>query len=231
MSRIIKVFTAPAEAFADIVRRPGWLVPLVLVILTGLVFTSLYSRHVGWERFIRQTLETNERMQQMPAEQRQAALDMQRKIVPVMGYVGPIVFIPVSALIVAGVLTLVFKVIHDSPLKFRNVFCITSYSYLPSIVGTILGIAVMFMKDPDEFNLENPTAFNAGSYLPAEGAAKWLKSLAGSIDLFSLWTIFLLATGLKAAVPKLTFGQCLMGVAIPWLIVVVLKMGWASMFG
>jgi hypothetical protein len=230
ISRIIKVFTSPAEAFADIVRRPRWLAPLLLLMAAACLMIYLYSTHVGWERFIRQTIETNERIQQLPADQKETVLAQQRKFIPIFSYIGPLIFIPVGMAVVAGVLTLVFKVLHDAPLKFKQVFAITNYASLPGVISTLLAIGVMFIKDPDDFNLQNPTAFNAGAFLSTT-APKWQTALLGSFDLFSFWSIFLLATGMKVAAPKLSFGQCLMGIVIPWLLYVVVHTGWTSMFG
>ena len=56
----------------------------------------------------------------------------------------------------------------------------------------MLSMVVLFLKDPDEFNLQNPLMFNVGGYLDANAPAA-LRSLGSSIDLFSIWIIVLLA--------------------------------------
>jgi hypothetical protein len=57
---------------------------------------------------------------------------------------------------------------------------------------------------------------------------KWLMSLAGSLDLFTLWTIVLLAIGFSVAARKLSFSKALITIAIPWLIIVVALMSLQS---
>lgn len=43
-------------------------------------------------------------------------------------------------------------------------------------------------------DLDNPLAANVGAILP-DDSAKWLMALGKSIDLFSFWTLILLAIG------------------------------------
>jgi hypothetical protein len=57
---------------------------------------------------------------------------------------------------------------------------------------------------------------------------KWLMSLAGSLDLFTIWTIVLMAIGFSVAAKKLSFSKALITIAIPWLIWVVAMMSLQS---
>ena len=59
--------------------------------------------------------------------------------------------------------------------------------------------------------------------------AKPLWALATSLDLVSFWIMFLLATGFGVAVKKST-GSTIWGVAIPWAIMVAIKVGWNAIF-
>jgi hypothetical protein len=56
-------------------------------------------------------------------------------------------------------------------------------------------------------------------------------SLASSLDLFVFWTIFLMATGIKAAAgKKLSFGGALCAVALPWAVFILGKAALAGVF-
>ena len=50
-----------------------------------------------------------------------------------------------------------------------------------------------------------------------------------AIDLFAFWLIWLLAAGFGVLIRKPT-GSALWGVVIPWLIVVLIAVGWAAIF-
>jgi hypothetical protein len=231
MARLIGVLTDPKRAFADIVRQPRWWVPLSLLVILAVAFNVAFTQRVGWERYLTQTFENNPRMQNMPADQRALAMERAVKITPIIGYAGAIVGWPVYVLAMAGVLMLVFNVAFRARLKFRQTFGVTSYAQMPVAVSKPLEILVMFLKNPDDFNLQNPLAFNLGAFLDPQGTPKWLLSLGTSLDLFSFWIVLLLAIGLAAASRKITFGKALVGVAAPWLVLVLVKCAWAGMFG
>jgi hypothetical protein len=190
-----------------------------------------YTTHVGWEHSMRQAMETNSRMQQMDAQQRETIIQQQIKFAPIGAYVvGPIAIV-VVALAIAGVLLLVTKMM-GAALTFKQMFGITTYAMLTGVVSSILTIIVIFIKNPEDFNLQNPLAFNLGAFLdPPPASSKVLYSLATSIDLFSFWTIVLIAVGISVAARRFSFSKALMAVVVPWVVLVLAKAGWAAMFG
>ena len=230
-SRVVGVITSPDKAFADIAQRPRWIVPMLLVILSSLSLIWFFNQRVGWDRFINTTIANDPRIEKLPPEQKATVLAQQRKFVPIMGWVAPVVFTPVVTAIVALILLGVFNLAMGAQFKFKNLFSIATYSGLPGVIHSLLAILVMHLKEPDEFDLQHPTAFNLGAILDPDKSAKWLQSLLGSFDLFIFWSIVLLAIGIRALDRKRSFGSCLAGVLIPWVIWVVCKTGWAAMFG
>jgi hypothetical protein len=91
----------------------------------------------------------------------------------------------------------------------------------------VLSMVVLFLKDPQDFNLQNPLMFNVGSYLSLESPAA-LRAVGGSLDLFSLWIMVLLAIGVSTAARKIGFGKALGTIVFPWALWVCLKTGLAS---
>lgn len=229
-SRIAGVFFEPGKTFRDIAARPRWLVPLLLTTAMGLVFIYTFSQKIGWETFLRHAFETNARVAQLPPEQREKALELQLKVAPVGAIAGALFVPPIYGLIASAVLLFIFNAMMSAQLRFKQVFSVMCYAGLPTLVSAALGIAVMFLKNPEEFNLQNPLAFNPAAFLDPLQTSKFLYSLLSSIDLFSFWVIALIATGLAAAGHRITFGKALMGVLIPWAIVVVCKAALAGVF-
>jgi hypothetical protein len=229
VGRITGVLVDPKKAFADIAARPSWILPLILLIVGYLAFMYCFTTHVGWEHSMRQAMENNSKVQQMDPQQRENALQMQIKFAPIGAYVvGPIVIV-VIALAIAGVLLLVCKMMGAS-LGFKQMFAIASYAMLPGLISSILTIIVIFIKNPEDFNLQNPLAFNLGAFLePPPNSSKALYSLATSIDLFSFWTILLLAVGISVAARKFPFSKALVAVVMSWVLLVLVKAGWAGL--
>jgi len=230
LSRITNVLVDPRRAFSDIVVRPRWFIPVLIVSMFTLAFTMVYSRRVGWEHMIRQSMDQNSRMQQMPADQREQAVQMGVKVGAVMGYVQSVVVPGVMVLIVGAVLMFVANGMLGTQIRYPQMLGITAYAFLTSVVSIALMIVVMYLKPAEDFDIQNPLAFNAGAFLNRETTPKWLFSIAGSLDLFSFWTIWLLSVGVSVAGRNITVGKAAGAVVVPWLIWVGVKMCWASLF-
>jgi Yip1 domain len=231
-ARITGVFFEPAKTFQDIAERPRWIVPMLLVIAFTLAYMTLYSQHVGWDRMIRHQLENNSRVAQLSVEQREQAIATQSRLAPIFGYVGAFVGVPIYYTVSAAVLLAIVAGIMSAPVKFKQVFAVMSYAGLIGLVSGTLAIVVMFLKNPDDFNMQNPLVFNPGAFMDPNTGSKFVYSLATSLDLFSFWGILLIAIGLKAAGgKKLSFGGALFAVILPWAVFVLGKSALAGMFG
>ncbi len=233
-SRLTGVFLEPSKAFEDIARRPSWLIPLLLTVLAAFAYLTAYGQHVTWQRYMQHEMDTNpkaqERMAQVPPEQRAKSMETGAKIAGIVSVAAVVVITPLVPLI-WGVIVLVIVNSMSAGLKFKQVFSIMVYAGLPAIVKAALSIVVMFLKNPDDFNLRNPLAFNPAAFMDPVNGSKFLYSLGTSVDLFAIWIMLLAATGLKIAAGKrLTFGKALTAVVTPWALFVLLGAGIAGAF-
>lgn len=200
------------------------------MIVVALAFTFAMATHVGWGQIVSKGMESSSSTQNMTAEQREQAVAMGMKLAPIIGYAGSLLGVPVVMLIIAGALMLIPNVLFGARLAFKQVFAIVCYASLPGIIRTGEVMLVMLMRDPSDFDPQQGTVFDLSFYL-ASTSAKWLMSLASSLDLFSIWVMLLMATGLRAAARKLSFGQALTAVVVPWLVYVLGKAGIAALRG
>ncbi len=233
--RLSGVFFEPPKAFADIAARPSFWVPLVLTILAGLIVAVLMGQHIGWTEIARQGAQQNARaaqqMDQLPPEQRERAMQMQARFVPIFAY-GAVVFgTPLGILVVAAVLLAIVRGILSAPITFKQMFAIVAYAGLPRIIQGILTAIVMFLKKPEEFNVLNPLAFNPAAFMDYQSSSKFVYSLAKSLDLFTIWFMLLIAVGIQAASgKKVSFGGALASVIVPWLVIVFIGAALAGVF-
>jgi hypothetical protein len=207
--------------------------PLALLILSSLLFAFCLGRRIGWERIIRQSMETSQRVQSLSAEQRagvERTMGTQVAVAAVMAYVGAAVGGPLVYLVSAGVLLLLVNTM-GAGLRFRQAWAVVVYAMLPSLLSAGAGLAVMYLKEPDEFNIRNPSSFNPGAYLEPQAVSKFVHSLATSLDLFAIWIVVLLAVGFSSAAHRLSFGKALAAVALPWAAMVFVRAGAAALFG
>ncbi|MFQ5928027.1 MAG: hypothetical protein ACE5MH_11415, partial [Terriglobia bacterium] len=54
----------------------------------------------------------------------------------------------------------------------------------------------------------------------------WLVSLGSSLDLFSVWSLLLLATGFSVAARKISWSKACTWVVVTWVVWLVVKTGW-----
>lgn len=231
ISRLAGVFFEPKKAFADIAARPRWIVPLILMILMGIGVTTLYNQKGVIRIAAEQQMANNAQFQQLPPDQRAQRLETGMKFATVIGYCIPIL-IPVGYLVMALVLWAIASGILSAPVRFGQVFAIVTYAQLPSLLMSILAVIVLQLKGPADFNLQNPLMFNPGAFMDQQSSPKFIYSLASSLDLFIIWILLLVATGLKAAAGKrLSFGGALFAVLLPWAVLVLGKAAFAGLTG
>lgn len=231
--RISGVFAEPSTVFADIARKGRWWLIAAVLILLNVVAVSAMVQRVGYDLMIGKTLEQNRQIQEMSAEQRAQVYESQRKFMPIAVRVFPPVAILGGMLIVAAVLLFTYRFLLDAEVKYKEALNITAYSFLPpAVAGNIMFFALLYLKPPDEFDFESASGLSLGSFLSRDTAA-WLRSLANSLDLFTIWTIVLIATGFTAlcGARRMPFSRSLWGVLAPWLVYVLAKMGFAALTG
>ena len=228
-SRLLGVFFEPGKTFADIAERPRWLVPLLIGILSAVLLIYLFNRHVGWESSLERAMDNNRFVQQLTPEQRQTAFDRQLRLLPVFSYLGAILGFPITLLLAAGLATGIIRGLLGTPIRFVQAFAAMAYAFLPRVIYAGLSISVMFLKNPDEFDLQNAFASNPGAFMDPQKSSRFLYTVASQLDVFSIWVILLAAVGLKAAGGKrLSFGGALFAVMLPWAVYILFRGGLAA---
>jgi|SRR5665213_1933351 len=220
--RLLGVFFSPGKTFADIARHPHWWVPVILIALLGTVYLNIFTQRVGWESVIRPTLERSQQIQSMTVQQREQLIANAARLYKYLGYgvsaVGTLFYV----FIVAVLLMFLFDTMMSAGIGLKRMMAIVAYGFLPMVIQTLLSLVVLLLKDPDEFNLQNPLMFNVGAYLSPDSPAA-LRAFGSSIDLFSLWIIVLLAIGVSSTARKMSFGKALVTIMAPWVLYVCLK--------
>jgi hypothetical protein len=177
---------------------------------------------VGWESVIRPAIERLPNQQALSVQQREQTIANLARVYKYLGYGGSAVGTLFYVFIVAVLLMFLFDTMMSAGIGLNRMMGIVAYGFLPMLIQTALSMVVLFLKDPDEFNLQNPLMFNVGAYLSPDSPAA-LRAFASSIDLFSLWIIVLLAIGVSAAARKMSVGKAFAAIGLPWVLFVGLK--------
>src|SRR4029077_19956436 len=73
--RIIGVLFSPGKTFEDIVRKPGWVLPLVLTTILSIGVRFVINPPLNWREFMSQQIEKSPRAARMSAEQKQQQIE------------------------------------------------------------------------------------------------------------------------------------------------------------
>jgi hypothetical protein len=224
-SRVLGVFFEPGKTFADIAQRPRWIVPILIGIVIGAGYLYAFNTHVGWEPYLHRILDNNQRILQLPPDQRQRIFDMQLRITPIVSYVSVVVFPFLTFLLGSAISVGIIKGLMGVPIKFKQAFAAFAYGSLPRSVYAILATAVMFVtKNPEDFDPQNGFFSNPSVLMDPQTSSKFLYTVAGNLDVFIIWVLLLIAMGLKAAGGKrLAFSGALFSVALPFVIYVLIR--------
>lgn len=229
LGRIVGAFFSPKSTFEDIVRRPSWLVPVLLMTVLGIGVAFALNQKVDWRDVASKRIEESPRAANLSAEQKEQQIAMSAKVSPGVAYafgaLGPIA----GVLVVAAVMLLAYNVIGGANANFSVSMGIISHAFVVSLLSSLLFILILYLKPPGTIDLENPVATNVGAFLP-ESAPKALMSLGKSIDIFSIWTLLLISVGFAAFSPKKLKGKSLSIAITVWAIYVACKMGVAWIF-
>jgi hypothetical protein len=228
--RIVGVFFSPKATFEDIVRKPTWLLPVALMTVLSIIVSIGLNQRVNWRDFMSQQIEKSPRASQLSAEQKQQQIEAGAKVTPIFVYVvgalGPIIIVLLVGLVMWGA----YSLLGGASTTFGTAMGITSHAFLTGLVSSPLLLLILYLKPYGTVDVDNPVSTNLAVLLPDE-AAKWLVALCKSIDLFTFWTLILLAIGFAAVNPKKLKGAKPYTIAFTvWAVYVVVRVGSAFIF-
>ena len=202
LSRAIGIFIAPGRTFESIVRRPDFIAPLIVGVVGAVVLIEAMLWKIGAGRIIRQALEANGKAAQMSPEQLDQTIQKVAGFTAISMRVGAIIAVPLSMVIIAAVGLFIANVIFGASTDFKTCFSVVCYANLVLLVGVILGLVIVFMGDPEQFNPENPVPTTVGFFLNPRETSKVLYVIASSFDIFRVWFIVLCSLGLSVATSR-----------------------------
>jgi hypothetical protein len=227
---LIDLYFAPREAFTRIVRSPRILAPLVVYVILVLAFTGIWMQNMDPVEFMKTQIEESGRADKIPPDQLPGIIEQQAKMMPIFGWVVGPVFIAIMLLVIAATLTFVYRFFYAGEVSFKQSFAIVLWVFLAvSVISIPVTLTVLALKGDWNIDPNQAVQANLGLLLDKSTAAKPLWALFTSIDVFSLWMVYLLAAGYAVACRKST-SSALWGVGICWVAVVLVKVGWTAIF-
>ena len=228
IGRIIGVFTSPKQTFTSIAEKPSWVAPMLLMMILAVVVGGLLNSKMNWAQYIRHKAEENPRFEQLSEDKKDEAVAGQVKFWAGFSYAIGAVAIPISILIFAGIYLVAFNLMSGAGVRYGQSFAITTHAFLPAAITSVLAMIILPLKTYGDVDPENIVATSLKAYLP-ETAPKPLLALGGSLELFWIWCLVLVAIGFAAANPRKVKPGAAFGIVFGlWAIWVLAKVAWAA---
>lgn len=218
ISRIFGVFFSPKPAFADIVRHPSWVAPMVVLLLISIGLSVTLAERTNWVEVSKEQIAKSKfaasRIDQLSDDQKERAYEQSAQRSKMIRYVRGFIGWPLLLIIASAIYLGVFKLIGGARVNYATAFAICTFAYLPVGLRELLAIPVNLLKDPNAIDPENFLASNPAAILAGSDLPTWQMVPLAFLDVFGIWVLVLAAIGFSAADPKkLPFGKAL-GLAV-----------------
>ena len=231
--RLIGVLVSPGKTFRSIAERPTWLVPFLVLMALSLGVGGLLMSRVDPGEMVRYQLEKFG--DRLPPEQVEKAVEDAENVTPARRLLQTAIGLPVAALLyaaLAGVFLVIFKVL-GSQMTFKQSLSTYLYGLVPiGVVSTLINLPLMLAREsitPEEA-MGGGVLVASPAILASEETSAVIRSLLGSLNFFTLWTLVLLAIGYRI-VARVSIAVSAGTVFTLWLLYVAGKAGFAALFG
>jgi Yip1 domain len=226
-ARVINTYIEPRATFTDLRRNRSWWLPLLIVVVMAYIFVGAATQHIGFDTIVHNVMRSNPRFEsQTPAQQAQTAAVT--KGIMQVSLAGTAVVILIFIAITALLLWVGFRFILGGSTSYQDMFAVAVFASLPGALSSLVATVAVFAGDPEHYNIAIPSPTNLAFFLEPDSAA-WLRSLLSSLDLFSIWSLLLMAFGgaIVARVPPRKGILLVVGV---WAAYVIIKTAASAAF-
>jgi membrane protein, antimicrobial resistance system len=218
VARFIGIITSPRAAFQAVAASPKVLGMLLTVsILTGVFAALSMTTDAGKQAALDQQVQS---MQSLGFQVNDQMYDQMQKGAGRLPYttgIGAFIFIPLVSLLFAGILFAIFNAGLGGEASFKQVYSVYIHSGVIGVVSAAVSGVVNY------FSGHAGSVANLGALLPMLPEKSFVANLLGTVDIFIVWSVVVLAIGLGVLYKRRT-----QPIAISLLSVyAVIALGWA----
>ncbi len=226
VQQVILVFTDPASVFEKLVAHPRWIGAFLLVMVVSIAGTQAsYPLMMDMQR---KMAERNIENRQLTPEQEEMALQRFSRAATPATRIVTVVFQALGQLIwlviMAGILMFGGNILLGGESTFKTVMAIAAYSWLVLIPKVLLTVPLMLAKGSAAVSTSLQILIPSDRWMTPLGAA------LGAVDLFSIWMIALVITGISIAY-RFSRARAAILVISLYLLMVLVGIGLMAVFG
>lgn len=190
-ARFIGVITAPQDTFRSIVAHPRWLAMLVLTSVLVATFSALpMITEAGKQAAIDQQVEQRRSFGMETSDEAYAQMERMSGVMPYITFGMVLVMSPIMALVISGILFAIFNAGFGGEATFKQVLSVLVHA------GAVSAMSTVFSGVVNYFRGGVGSAANLGALLPMLPEDSFAANLFGTIDVFLVWYVIVLAIGL-----------------------------------
>jgi hypothetical protein len=138
--------TSPSAAYSELDQRPRFLFPLIALALATAIVTTWYYVIVDFEWFKDYIFSANNRVQEMPAAEREKMMSvMSLKIIAGSGVISAVLGLPMIFAIQAAYFLLAGKVTNVQK-SFMHWFALVCWSNVPTFIGLLAAVGMLLTE-------------------------------------------------------------------------------------
>lgn len=239
-AKLAGIFFEPSSVFRNLRAHPRWLAALVLSALLSFAYSTAFVQRLTPERIVNYTTDkvaaqfTSIPPEQVAQMKEQGIADAKAPGKIAGNAVTTFVFAFVIAAIF-GALYLLLVLLFGGRLGFWQGVSVAVWASLPPIIiGRLLSLILLFLKDPDDIH---PVLGQGGlvtdnlGALVKPGEHPILFGLLSAFGVLAFYHLWLTATGLRHASDRLSKGSAWTIAIIFWLIGLLFAVASSALFG
>lgn len=190
-ARIVGVLLSPRETFAAVSATPRWFGMLATTVIVVAACQGLFlSTEVGQQAFVDQQVSSREGLGLQVSDEAYAQIERLARYAVYIQIGGALVGVPVVTFAAAGLLFGVFGGLLGGQATYRQTLAVVAHSGAVSIAQQLFVTPINYLRE----SMSSPA--NLSVFFPMLDEGGFLASLLGTIELFTVWWVLLLAIGL-----------------------------------
>lgn len=190
-ARFIGIITSPGETFQSLVAAPTW---LGMLVVTTVLIAGFSALPLTTEAGRQASIDMQERQVQsfgvQVNDQMHERLEQAAGRLPYTAGISVLIIAPIAALIVSGILFAIFNAGLGGEASFKQLFTVYVHTGVIGVLSLVFSGTINYLR-----GTQGGIA-NLGALLPMISDTSFLGHLLGMIDIFTIWTVIVLAIGL-----------------------------------
>jgi hypothetical protein len=194
LARAIGIVTSPTETFRRVVETPRavgilFFVAAILAVAVG----APQFTETGKQAVLDAQVQQIERFTHQPVTDAQLErMQTTSRYTPYISIASIFIVLPITALILAGLYWVVFNALLGGTASYKQVLAVNTHAMVISALGAAIGAPVQYIKG----TASQSGPFNLGALVPMLDERGFVATLLGSISVFSIWGVIVVAIGL-----------------------------------